>query len=192
MKTVTIEYPLFRRFKYSRFAKGSHPEKWEEISPEQLIVIACLYKNSITLLKFLNKMTQIKTRVLKKLDEYQLLKLTELVGFVSDFKPFNHFIIKKLDLEETLYSPKVKLKGMSFGQFIFADTYFNNYRFDNKQEDLNKFIACLYLPENQTFDESLIDGRSELTANLPLGTKEAIAINYQLIWEWLSKVYPLI
>ncbi|NQU84321.1 MAG: hypothetical protein HQ541_01040 [Mariniphaga sp.] len=192
MKTVTIEYPVSKYIKYNRFSKGSHPENWDEVTPTQLITIACLYKNSITLMQFLNKMIQIKIRILKKLDQYQLLKLTELVGFVSDFKPFKHFVINKLDCDEILYSPKPKLKGMSFGQFIFADTYFNNYRFDSKQEDLNKFIASLYLPENKAFDEDTIDQRSELIANLDIGTKEAIAINYQLIWEWLCNVYPLI
>jgi len=84
------------------------------------------------------------------------------------------------------------LKGVTFGQFIFADTYFANYQQSGDETDLNKFIASLYLGKNEKFDERLIQERFESVGKLKINIRQAIVLNYQLIHEWLTLAYPLI
>jgi hypothetical protein len=90
------------------------------------------------------------------------------------------------------YSPQPKLKGVTFGQFIFADTYFANYQESQNEIDLNKFIASLYLGMNERFEEPLIQERFESIGKLNLNIRQAIVLNFQLIHEWLALAYPLI
>ncbi len=91
-----------------------------------------------------------------------------------------------------LFAPEGKLKGITFGQFIFADTYFANYQHSNDQTDLNKFIASLYLKKDESFDEKVIQSRHSHIDKIDQNTREAIVLNYQLIHEWLALAYPLI
>ena len=91
-----------------------------------------------------------------------------------------------------LYAPEGKLKGVTFGQFIFADTYFANYQLSGDETELNKFIASLYLCKNEKFDERLIQERFESIGKLKIHIRQAIVLNYQLIHEWLALAYPLI
>jgi hypothetical protein len=90
------------------------------------------------------------------------------------------------------YAPSPKLKGVTFGQYIFADTYFANYQELQKEIDLNKFIASLYLGMNEKFEERLIQERFESIGKLDLNIRQAIVLNFQLIHEWLALAYPLI
>jgi hypothetical protein len=192
MKNIQIKYCPFKWSGFQLTAKGWHPEAWDEITPAQLITIACLYTKHIGDVAFLNILTGIKKSILKKLDGYQLLKLFELMDFIKDLKPYNQFIIPKLGRVKELHAPKLKLKGVTFGQFIFADTYFSDYQANSKPADLNRFVASLYLPMDHSFSESTIDENEKWVSNLPADTREAIYINYLLIREWLTTVYPYI
>ena len=91
-----------------------------------------------------------------------------------------------------IYGPSPMLKGVTFGQFIFADTYFANYQQSGDEPDLNKFIASLYLGKNEKFEERLIQERFESIGKLEFNIRQAIVLNYQLIHEWLVLAYPLI
>jgi len=113
---------------------------------------------------------------------------------VADQKPYHEFIIRNLSVSRypVLYAPSPKLKGVTFGQFIFADTYFANYQQSNDEDDLNKFIASLYLGKNENFEERLIQERFLCIGKLDMNIRQAIVMNYQLIHEWLALAYPLI
>ena len=91
-----------------------------------------------------------------------------------------------------LYAPSPKLKGVTFGQFIFADSYFANYQESQQEIDLNKFIASLYLGLNEKFEERLIQERFEAIGKLEINIRQAIVLNFQLIHEWLALAYSLI
>lgn len=210
MKPVTITYypvmpNLFRHPIFSRTVSGNFPQNWGEVSAKQLIAIACVYKNRISDLAFLKSMSGLPMRVLKRTDDYERFKLMEQLEFISDRRAFHEFIIQEIRLSKLirpareygmrgplLHAPEPKLKGVTFGQFIFADTYFSNYLESNDETDLNKFIAALYLRKDEKFDESLIKARYPYVAKIDRTTREAIVINYQLIHEWLSLAYPLI
>jgi len=201
MKSVTITYRPIRFIPFYRTKKGQFPQNWGEITAKQLIAVVCLYKNRITDTAFLSRMSGISRRLFKRCADFERYKLIECIEFIGDRKPFHEFIVRKITFDSyapnifrdtNLYSPEPKLKGVSFGQFIFADTYFSNYQESQKEDDLNKFIAALYLPKGKSFSEKCIQDNYKLVAHKDRYTREAIVINYQLIHEWLSLAYPLI
>jgi hypothetical protein len=201
MKSVTITYRPIGFLPLYRTKKGQFPQNWGEITAKQLTSIACLYKNRISDTVFLSRMSGISHRLFKHCSDYERYKLIECIEFIGGRKPFHEFIVRKITFdryaanffrETNLYSPEPKLKGVSFGQFIFADTYFSNYQESQKEDDLNKFIASLYLRRNEKFDEIFIQRNYRYVGKLDRNTREAIVINYQLIHEWLSLAYPLI
>ena len=151
-------------------------------------------------------MSGLTKQILNKLSDFERYKLMEIFEFVGDQKPHHEFVIKKLPLFKfwsvslsnrsnrgvILFAPEGKLKGITFGQFIFADTYFANYQQSNDETDMNKFIASLHLRKDEIFDEKLIQNRHLQIGKIDKNTREAIVLNYQLIHEWLALAYPLI
>lgn len=193
MRKVTIKYQPFRSLKYKRFFTGNFPSEWCETNPKQLIAIACLIKNSISDVQFLSIMTGLSKRMIGRLDDYQRFQLIELFETFHSNKPYNEFIIERLDCQGTvLCAPKPKLKGVTFGQFIFMDTYFADYQGSADVSDLNHFIAAAYLPYGQQFAEHIIDANHEWVGKTDLLAREAIVINYHLIRDWLSDIYPMV
>ena len=129
MIPVTIKYQPISFLKYFRFIERSFPSEWSELSPVQLIAVACLLRESISDISFLSKMTGFKPRFLHKLGLFQRFQLMELFSQFNSKVPFHQFILAKLDCKGTvLLAPKPKLSGVSFGQFIYMDTYFNQYQ----------------------------------------------------------------
>ena len=179
----------------TRKVNSKVPQNWADVTQKQLIAIACLYKSAISDFAFLKALTGLKKGILNKLSDYERYKLTEIFEFVGDHKPYHEFIIRKISIYTkglVLYAPEGKLKGITFGQFIFADTYFANYQQSGDESDLNKFIASLYLRKNETFDEKLIQDRHFQIGKIDKNIREAIVLNYQLMHEWLALAYPLI
>lgn len=209
MLKIEVKYHQICWIPYTRIVRCNVPQNWGDITQKQLIAIACLYKSGISDIHFLKTMSGLKKRILNKLSDFEHYKLTEIFEFIGDQKPHHEFIIRRLELRWlrslslskwskwlkpglTLYAPEGKLKGISFGQFIFADTYFANYQQSNDQTDLNKFIACLYLKKDETFNEKRIQSRHSQIGKIDATTREAIVLNYQLMHEWLALAYPLI
>jgi len=140
-------------------------------------------------------MTGLSLRILKKMSSYERFKLMEILEFVGSLKPYHQFIIRKIYpsiVSPALVAPEGRLKGVSFGQFIFCDSYFSNYQESKDSDDLNKFIASLYLRKNEKFDEKIIGQRYRSIASVDPNTLQAIYLNYQLMHEWLTEAYPLI
>ena len=84
------------------------------------------------------------------------------------------------------------LKGVTFGQFIFADSFFRNYSETKNPEEMNRFLATLYLPQGKVFKEKYIEQNSSLMRKADRATRDAIHLNYILIFEWLMDLYPLV
>jgi len=208
MMTIEVRYRPISWLPFTRKANSNVPQNWGDVTQEQLIAIACLYKSAISDIAFLKAMSGLKKRILNKLSDYERYKLMEIIEFVGDQKPHHEFIIKKLPSKnsdsgsllrslslskgEVLTAPEGKLKGITFGQFIFADTYFANYQQSNDETDLNKFIASLYLKKDELFNEKRIQSRHFQIRKIDKNIREAIVLNYQLMHEWLALAYPLI
>jgi len=138
-------------------------------------------------------MTGIKPRIIKRLGDYQHYKLLELIEFVNKPAPLSAFVIPQLKSEgKMLNAPGPLLKGMSFGRFIFADSFFRNYNETKNPEEMARFLAALYIPAGKKFREKLIEQNQPITAKVKPVTAEAIRLNYMMVFEWLMDIYPLI
>ena len=195
MLKIEINYRSIRWFPFTRKVNSNVPQNWGDVTQKQLIAITCLYKSAISDFAFLKAMSGLKKWILKKLSDYERYKLMEVFEFVGEQKPYHEFIIRKISIYRkgiVLYAPEGKLKGITFGQFIFTDTYFANYQQSGDETDLNKFIASLYLKNDEHFDEKLIQSRHPQIGIIDKNIREAIVLNYQLMHEWLALAYPLI
>lgn len=186
MKTIEIGY---RKFWMNRVAKSSIPERWEEVTPRQLIAIARNYLGESSEDKLLSLMCGVRKKLIRNLDTYQKLSLAEELNFITDYKPFSHFIIRRAGV---LRAPKPRMQAMTFGQFVFVESYYSNWLQSQKDEDLDKFIASLYLPEGVKFQSENIAVQALIAGKVSLIMKLAISINYRLVKEFLAHAYPLI
>jgi hypothetical protein len=194
MLTIQVKYSPVSWLPFTQKVASDVPQNWCDVSQKQLVAIASLYKSAISDISFLKTMSGLRKQILNKFSDFERYKLMEIFEFLGDQRPYHEFIIRKLSvsLHPVLYAPSPKLKGVSFGQFIFADTYFANYQQSSDETDLNKFIASLYLGKNEKFEERLIQERFLGIGKLEPNIRQAIALNYQLIHEWLALAYPLI
>lgn len=186
MKEVVIEY---RTFWLRSKAQSSIPEKWDEVSPRQLTAIAKNYLGETSEDKLLSVMCGVRKWVISQLDTYQKLTLAEELAFLTDYKPYSHFIIPKAG---ALRAPKPRLRGMTFGQFMFVESYYSAWLKTQKDEDMDRFIAALYLPRDSVFKSENHPAITLIAGKIPVIVKCAISINYRLVKEFLSHAYPLI
>lgn len=187
MKSLIITYKAFRIIPCK--IRRSFPEQWHEVTPRQLIAIANMYKSNITDRRAAKLIFRLPWFVSRMLDKYETYVLLSQLDFVSDFKPHHSFIIPYLG---SYYPPRPRLEHMTFGQFMFVDTYFGDYAQSNKTGDLCKFAAALYLRQGEKFSEANIVSRVDEFRHFPHIKLEAIAINYRLIREWITINYPIL
>jgi len=195
MLKIEVNYRPIGWLQFTRKVDSNVPQNWGDVTQKQLIAIACLYKSAISDINFLKAMLGLGKGILNKLSDFERYKLMEVFEFIGDQSPFHEFIISKITIYRKgmiLCAPEGKLKGITFGQFIFADTYFANYQQSGDETDLNKFIASLYLRKDEHFDEKLIQSRHPQIGIIDKNIREAIVLNYQLMHEWLAMAYPLI
>jgi len=186
MKTVEIGYRLLW---IPMKKKKEVPGSWLEVNADQLIVIAENYMGVCSEFRLLAEMCGVSEKVIQKMPAFFRFKLAEEFEFMKDFKPSNSFILKKV---KNLQAPKSRLEAMTFGQFIFVDTFYNDWCQDEKTETLNKFVACLYLPKHYTFSEKYIEENAAAVAKIDERVKYAITLNYRLVKEWLTERYPMV
>lgn len=193
MVEVKLYYKPWWLFGRGRQVLGRFPERFEELSERQLVALAGVRKGVISEERFLAVMSGIRVRLIKRLDLFQQFKVAELLETFREPKAFHDFQLKKIWCkDQVLLAPKTKLKGVTFGQFIFADTYFSNYNDTKDKEDLYRFVASVYLPAGMVFNEKLIDTGVELVRRMAPETVEAVYLNYLHVREWLALAYPLI
>lgn len=189
MTNLEIEVPFFF---FTRRAKGTLPGSWNELSEKQFIAVSSLVNGREIDFQRLSVLTSLPVRLIKALSPYQLAKLSDQIGFIGNAsKSHNSFFSSRLKGTK-LYSPKPKLAGMTFGQFIFADAYYNSWLANKDHQTLNKFIASLYLFDEEQFKEASIPGKKSLVEKLQKDLRLSIAFNYSLVVSWLQNAYPLI
>lgn len=189
MIDIAIEYPyLF----FKRRAKGKSPSSWAELTERQFIAISSTINGDEPDFRFLSVLTGISKNLLKKLSPFDIYKLSEGIDFVSQSgNSHSAFIISKIPGTDFV-APKPKLAGLTFGQFIFTESYYNDWMSTKNETALNNFVASLYLPYNEKFNNESIPNRLGNIANTDLDILKAIALNYSLMMIWLQKAYPLI
>jgi hypothetical protein len=189
MINIAIEYPVLF---FKRTATGQAPTSWEELTRRQFIAISRTVNGAEPDSRFLAQLTGISKKLMKKLSSYELFKLSEAIDFIGQAgNSHSAFIINRIPGTDFV-SPKPKLGGMTFGQFIFTESYYNDWQVTKAEADLNNFIASLILPMDEKFNSEKITCNALKIKLIDLEIRQAIAFNYGLILVWLQKCYPLI
>lgn len=186
MIAITIEYrPL--GFLWKRRIDKHLPARWSEMTPQQIVAIPQLAHGTIDDRRLLQIFLGIKRSIAKRIDSYQRFCILQNLKYLKEPEPISKFVIKKVI---GFKAPANHLKNITFGAFIFGDTYYQNY-ITGKKEDMNRFIACFYY-NRFGFKEQNIEMNARLIGLSDLLVREAIAVNYGLIREWLAKAYPYV
>ena len=199
MKELRIEYSSFG---IRREVTCPVPEKWEELTPEQFLLVSRLYLQEMDESSFLKKFYSLPSGAGS--DNYYRYKLGELVEFISDCRVrMDHFILSDV---AGLKAPGERLKGMCFEHFMHVDTAFNRYARDGKDSSLDAFVSMLYLKDNEyivlpsggkngLFSHQkplILQKRVMKVAKIDKHVKYAIFLNYVFIKRWLSKAFPFL
>lgn len=178
------------------------PQQWEELVPQQFLLVARLYLQELDEPEFIRSFFDLPKTFM--FEDYYRYKLAELLEFISDCRVrMDRFILPAIG---KLHAPGDRLKGMCFEHFMHVDTAFNRYARDGKDASLDTFVAMLYLKDNEyivlppTAKKGLFSGAKPLlrqrrlpeVAKLEKHLKYAIFLNYVFVKRWLSKAYPFL
>jgi hypothetical protein len=186
MIAITIEYKPFGFFRRRKLNTGL-PEQWSEMTPKQIAAIPRIQSGKIDDSKLLQIFLGIKRSIAKRVGSYQKYCILRNLKYIAKPEPVGTFKIKKI---VGFKAPGDHLEGITFGAFIFGDTYYQNY-IAGRKEDLNRFIACFYYSW-LGFNDKKIERNARIIGLVDLSIREAIAINYALIREYLAKAYPYV
>lgn len=193
MTTIELQYQPIGLLPWKRKIQGCFPEQYSELNQQQFVAIATMNTAGTDDVSFLAIMTGFSRNLIRKLGKFQQYKLFQLFESFAIDKPHNAFILQKFTAGgKTFVSPGVKLKGMTFGQFIFVESLHETWQKSREKTDLHRFVATLYLGTNETFDEKKTETNTALISKADENTLNAIAANWRLIGEWLSSAYPLV
>lgn len=199
MKELRIEY---RTFGIRREVTCPVPQTWEELTPEQFLLISRFYLQEIDESSFLKKFYSLPFEVGS--NNYYKYKLSEFVDFISDCRVrMDRFILSDVS---GLKAPGERLKGMCFEHFMHVDTAFNRYTRDGKDTSLDTFVSMLYLKSNEyivlpagekngLFSRQkplILQKRVTKVAKIDKHVKYAIFLNYVFVKRWLSKAFPFL
>ena len=189
MIDIAIEYPILF---FKRTATGKAPSTWAELTQQQFLAIARTVNGTEPDFRFLSILTGIDQNLLKKLQPFDLFKLSEAIDFIGHAgNSYSEFLIPKIHGTDFV-APKPKFAGLTFGQFIYTESYYNDWLSGKDEITLNKFIVSLYLNPNEKFRSETIGNKAEKIKLVKMDIRQAIAFNYGLIMIWLQKCYPLI
>jgi hypothetical protein len=189
MINIAIEYPVLF---FKRTVKGQAPSSWGELTRRQFIAISRTVNGAEPDSRFLAQLTGISKKLMKKLSSFEMYQLSEAIDFIGQAgNSHSAFIINRIPGTDFV-SPKPKLGGMTFGQFIFTESYYYDWLETKEEKALNNFIASLFLPQGEKFDSETIASNALKINLVDLDIRQAIAFNYGLILVWLQKCYPLI
>ena len=189
MIDIAIKYPLLF---FKRTATGTAPSSWAELTQQQFIAISRTMNGIEPDFHFLSVLTGIDQNLLKKLSQFDLFKLSEAIDFIGQAgNSYSEFLIPKIP-GTNFVAPKPKFAGLTFGQFIYAESYYNDWLSGKDETALDKFIASLYQKHNEKFKSERIGNKAGKIKLVMMDIRQAIAFNYSLIMIWLQKCYPLI
>lgn len=193
MRRITLQYPRLWRY-WPRTIHTTHPDKWEELTPDQMVAVGKLMTDSITDSQCLSVMLGVRKRVVKRLDAYQRYHLGCLLEFLRQQTPHNRFIISNIGL---FYAPADNLSDLTFEEFMLADTFFADYIETGNIRNLAVMVACLYRQKppghkRMPFDEDMAEAWADELQQHDRAVLEAVGVNYGLVRKWLQKAYPAV
>lgn len=193
MNSITIKYRPISWLPFNRSITGVFPNEYAELGKQQFLALIKLMNGFTGENEFVSKITGIPARVIKKVAPFLVYKIMDLLAEFNTTKPHNDFIIKTIKSRGILfYPPPTKLKGMTFGQFIFTESLYETWATSKNQTDLCRFVASLYSPAQKPFHENNIDKYQSYFVKVKPEICEAVAINWKLVTQWLADAYPLV
>jgi hypothetical protein len=193
---------VYRSFGVRREVIRQVPQKWEELTPDQFLLVSRFYLQEMDESSFLKGFYSLPSGV--GFDSYYIYRLSELIEFISDCcVRMDRFI---LPCVARLKAPGDRLKGMCFEHFMHVDTAFNRYARDGKDASLDTFVSMLYLKDNEyivlpaggkngLFSRQkplILQKRLSEVAKINRYVKYAIFLNYVFVKRWLSKAFPFL
>jgi len=198
-----------------RSGKFNLPENWNEVPEHQYPFLADIYLSpeetiaqriSKTVKAFL-LLTSKKKRLIAQLNSRQVSGLLPEIDWVFDQLDITRNLLPKLKLQKRwYYGPADELKNMRFGEWCIADTLFVEYSKHSSDAILNRLTACLYRPQGtgndfipgketyrgdmrEKFNDSLLDSRELLMAQLPAVVKKGIFLWFASCRQRLISTY---
>lgn len=186
MHEIEIKY---KTFFCPKSIKTSFPETWSEMNVRQF---AALF-NRPDDIHLLAAMLNVRPRIIRKLDLYQIYELAKLFDFIKRDTKINYFKFDKLHLRKTeiLFAPKPKLMEMPFEQFIYVDSFYMQYTAAPNNESLRYLVAYLYTPPTG-FHKPTAERNVKLLKSVKPEILEAIALNYGWVRKWIIERYPIV
>lgn len=190
MKRIVLGYKFWGLF--NKAIVTTHPEKWEELTPVQMMAVGRLLTNSINEEECMAVMLNVAVNVVKRFDTWQRYNLGCLLEFLKDNTPHNRFLIPSLG---RFHAPADDLSDLPFEDFMFADTFFADYAETGNKTKLHLCVAALYREKDSNgkrlyWDEDIAEQWALELSRHSNATMEAIAANYGLVRAWLQKAYP--
>lgn len=186
MIAVDIEYKPLGILPLRRIT-AKMPARWSELTADQMEIVPALIRGGIEERRIVEVFLGVRRRIAKVMDSYQRFCIIQLLKFLKTPEPSGTFIIPRI---KGFHRPGNNLKGVCFGAFMYGDTYYQRYVTGDKKS-LDRFIACYYY-DKKGFNELLIEKHAAEISKARLEIREAIAVNYGLIREWMALVYPYV
>lgn len=186
MIAVTIEYKP-SVFLPWRKLDTKFPALWSEMNTKQMEVVPLIQEGLLDETMQLQIFLGIKKSIARKIKGFNRYSILKNLKFLDIPEAHGSFIIDQILWYKR---PLPLLKNVTFGAFIFGDTYYSSYLRGNV-EDLDKFIACFY-NDKLGFNEKKIEANANVIRYVRTYKREAIAVNYALIREWLAETYSYI
>lgn len=169
---------------WKRTMERSLPTSYREMTSKQFNALTQLAKNYISEEHFYMQYLGVSEKVLKRLDAFQLYKITERLRI--DDKMLGFFVVDKLG---KLVAPGEKLSGMSFQQFITVDQYFGWYCYTEERAYLEMMLASLYIEEGKDFFTGSMKERMLLIREMDDRELYPAIVNWMMVKNWLAHIY---
>ena len=190
MTTIELKLPFLC---FHRYLRKIVPESWIEITGKQLIAISEVVPGQRSdEVGFLSSLTGLNKKLINRLSPFVHYWIYKNLEFLTDSEPCSHFFIIK-ELPGTRFvAPDQKLSRMSFGQFIFCESYHSDWWKSQEPEKLYRFVASLYLEKDERFNPDSIELKVNTLKKVNIKILKAIAFNYSMVLRWLQKRYPMV
>lgn len=192
MGKVKIKYRPFPFCPIRFTSETTLATDWDHITPEHFTPIAeLIIRGSISdPVRALSQIFHVPESIITRLHPFHQYTLIDQIGKPLDgtLQPRNYLPTLQIN-KQKLIGPSDRLSNISFGEFIYADSYFMAYGINGDKSLLNKHIAVLFRPDKQTFNSSDLDKHSTLIAQLPDETRIAWQYNYIILRQHLESRY---
>lgn len=188
MEVIRVIYKPSRLLKRTREITRKIPDRWTEASAGDLMAIAryqCQYTNNS---RFISEFIGIPARITRFISEFELWSIAQRIKLLDRDDPLDTMMISKIKADKLLLTaPRQRLKGVTFGNFIFFDNYYTDFTYGDRAA-LDKMIAYLYSCEK----DLPVDEICDQLKMADYATKYAIYINYRMVREWIGLRYTYV